>query len=69
MTSENHYEESAFHTLEEICENTRAIRRVINRILDHMHEYAKSKDAPEKADYDPDGLSWSDLEASDDMYM
>jgi len=26
-------------TLDEICENTRAIRRVTNRILDHLHEY------------------------------
>jgi hypothetical protein len=67
MTSENHYEERAFRTLEEICENTRAIRRVANRILDHMHEHSASKD-DEKDPYDMDGLSWIDLEDNDDMY-
>jgi hypothetical protein len=67
MTSENHYEERAFRTLEEICENTRAIRRVANRILDHMHEQSAPKD--DQGDpYDIDNLSWSDLEGNDDMY-
>jgi len=49
--------------LEEICENTRAIRRVVNRILDHLHEYAESTN-----DYDPDTVTWADLYDNDDMY-
>jgi hypothetical protein len=52
-------------TLEEICENTRAIRRVVNRILDHLHE---SQETEEDYDYDPDSLSWKDLYNHDDMY-
>jgi len=32
-------EDKKLQTLDEICENTRAIRRVTNRILDHLHEY------------------------------
>ena len=32
-------EEKKQQAVEEICENTRAIRRVTNRILDHLHEY------------------------------
>ena len=51
--------------LEEICENTRAIRRVVNRILDHMHEYTERDDL----DYDPDTISWKDLNDHDDMYL
>jgi hypothetical protein len=50
-------------TLEEICENTRAIRRVVNRILDHLHEHVEPDD-----DYDPDALRWEDLYSQDDMY-
>jgi hypothetical protein len=34
-------EEKTLQSLEEICENTRAIRRVVNRILDHLHESAE----------------------------
>jgi len=49
--------------LEEICENTRAIRRVVNRILDHLHEVEDTQD-----DYDENGISWKDLYSHDDMY-
>jgi len=49
--------------LEEICENTRAIRRVVNRILDHLHEYVDREE-----DYDLDALKWEDLYNHDDMY-
>ena len=56
-------EEKTAQTLEEICENTRAIRRVVNRILDHLHEYQE-----ETKDYDPDSISWKDLYDHDDMY-
>ena len=58
-------DEKAIQTLEEICENTRAIRRVVNRILDHLHEYS-TKDDDE--DYDKDPIRWEDLNNSDDMY-
>ena len=58
-------EEKAIHTLEEICENTRAIRRVVNRILDHFHE---SREQNEEDDYDSDALDWDDLDNRDDMY-
>jgi hypothetical protein len=51
--------------LEEICENTRAIRRVNNRILDLLHENYESSDF----DYDPDQISWNDLDEYDDMYL
>lgn len=50
--------------LEEICENTRAIRRATNGILDHLHEY-EDKD---HSDYDPDSITWGDLYNNDDMY-
>jgi hypothetical protein len=59
-------DEKAIQALEEICENTRAIRRVVNRILDHLHEYS-SKDDDE--DYDPDTINWEGLDNNDDMYM
>jgi len=49
--------------LEEICENTRAIRRVVNRILDHLHEHTEPDE-----DYDPDTMKWEDLYSHDDMY-
>ena len=55
-------DEKTTQTLEEICENTRAIRRVVNRIFDHLHE---TKD---RHDYEPNGLSWEDLYNNDDMY-
>jgi len=57
-------DEKAIQTLEEICENTRAIRRVVNRILDKPHEKSESEDD----DYDPDTIDWKDLYNSDDMY-
>jgi hypothetical protein len=56
-------DERAIQTLEEICENTRAIRRVVNRILDHLHEYQDQTDQD-----DPDAMSWNDLYTNDDMY-
>jgi uncharacterized protein (UPF0147 family) len=57
-------DEKAIQTLEEICENTRAIRRVVNRILDKLHEESESEDN----DYDIDTIDWKDLYNSDDMY-
>jgi len=57
-------------TLDEICENTRAIRRVTNRILDHLHEYQTGASSHENTPYsDPDEISWDDLDNNDDMYM
>ena len=56
-------EEKSQQILEEICENTRAIRRVVNRIFDHLHE-----SEPEDNDYDPDTVNWKDLYNNDDMY-
>ena len=67
MTDHN-YEDKHFRTLDEICEHTRAIRRVTNRILDHLHEYAGDNDDKHN-DYDPDSISWRDLDNRDDMYM
>ena len=50
--------------LEEICENTRAIRRVTNRILDQLHEYETYK-----PDYkERDEWNWQDMSDRDDMY-
>ena len=56
-------DDRTIQTLEEICENTRAIRRVVNRILDHLHDSVEQDD-----DYDPDTMDWKDLYANDDMY-
>ncbi len=56
-------DEKSQQALEEICENTRAIRRVVNRILDHLHEVEDTQD-----DYDENGISWKDLYSQDDMY-
>ena len=56
--------EKAIQTLEEICESVLAIRRVVNRILDHLHESQEEDDD----DYDPDALDWHDLDGHDDMY-
>lgn len=70
MTSENNLHqtlEKTLYTLEEICEHTRAIRRVINRILDHLHEQDMIDD--EEPDYDPDQLNWEDMDNNDDMYL
>jgi hypothetical protein len=55
--------EKVLQTLEEICENTRAIRRVVNRILDHLHESVQEDD-----DCDLDSLDWEELDNRDDMY-
>ena len=71
MTSEenlNNHCEKSVRTLEEICENTRAIRRVTNRILDHLHE-SHTNDEDGDYEYDPDAISWKDLDNNDDMYM
>ena len=67
---ENQTEEECkyLNSLEEICENTRAIRRVVNRILDHLHEYAGDDD-DNNNDNDPDSISWRDLDNGDDMYI
>lgn len=57
-------EDKKLQTLDEICENTRAIRRVTNKILDHLHEYHE-----QDRNYDPDSISWRDLDNNDNMYM
>ena len=62
------YECNCCQTLEEICENTRAIRRVVNRIFDHMHEH-NAKVEYDNEDYDMDEFSWDDLNNNDDMFM
>ena len=67
MTSDKNKkeQEKSLQTLEEICENTRAIRRVTNRILDHLHEYQTGV-----SNYDdPDELNWDDMSDYDDMYL
>ena len=65
MTSKHNLskDEKTLQSLEEICENTRAIRRVVNRIFDHLHETQESDN-----DFDPDTMSWKDLYENDDMY-
>ena len=67
MTADNKNvsEDKKIQTLEEICENTQAIRRVVNRILDHMHEYHEQ----DESDYDPDTVHWKDLNDYDDMFL
>jgi hypothetical protein len=70
QTENSKPDEKKTQLLEEICENTRAIRRVTNRILDHLHEYGCKEDYDnDNIDYDPDSISWQDLESGDDMYM
>ena len=70
MTQEDKtYEQKKSDLLEEICDNTRAIRRVTNRILDHLHEYNTGTKATENADYDPDELNWEELDDNDDMFL
>jgi len=65
MTPKEHTSnEKAIHTLEEICENTRAIRRVVNRILDHLHETQERYEQ----DDEPYPIDWEDLDDYDDMY-
>jgi hypothetical protein len=56
-------DEKSLQILEEICENTRAIRRVVNRIFDHLHEREDMND-----DFDPDTANWRDFCSNDDMY-
>ena len=58
-------EDKKQQTLDEICDNTRAIRRVTNRILDHLHEYQTGVSNC----YDSDELSWEDMDDYDDMYL
>ena len=62
-------EEKGLQVLEEICDNTRAIRRVVNRILDHLHEYQTGTSASENSHYDADEFAWDDLDNNDDMYL
>jgi len=61
-------EERKTQLLEEICENTRAVRRVVNRILDHLQE-EKESSAEQIDDYDPESIQWDDLNGSDDMFF
>ena len=69
MTSQNKTpkEDKSTLILEEICENTRAIRRVTNRILDHLHEYVTG--ARNDDDSDEDDLDWDNMSDYDDMYL
>jgi hypothetical protein len=70
MTQEDKtHEQKKSDLLEEICDNTRAIRRVTNRILDHLYEYNTGTKATENADYDPDELDWEDIDNNDDMFL
>ena len=63
-------EDKKLQMMDEICDNTRAIRRVTNRILDHLHEYQTGASSDENTTYsDPDEISWDDLDDNDDMYM
>jgi len=41
---------------------------VVNRILDHLHE-SHTNDEDGDYEYDPDAISWKDLDNNDDMYM
>jgi len=58
-------EDKKLQYLEEICDNTRAIRRVVNRILDQMHECQDYLDTR----CDPEFSHWQDLDDADDMYL
>ena len=55
----------ARRTLEEICDNTRPIRRVVNRILDHLHK--SQEKACGNEGYDSHSGDWEELDDSDDM--
>jgi hypothetical protein len=66
---ETQKDERTIQNLEEICENTRAIRRVVNRILDHLHDYNQKGIDENAVDYDPDAFSWQDFSNNDDVYM
>ena len=66
----NTKEDKKLQTLDEICDNTRAIRRVSNRILDHLHEYQTGVSSYEdNSSVDPDEITWDDLDNNDDMYL
>jgi len=67
MTSEEKHikEDKKLQTLDEICENTRAIRRVTNRIHGHLHDYQTGTSSYS----DPDELTWDDMNDNDDMYL
>ena len=68
MTPKKHTpakEEKRTQLLEEICEHTMAIRRVINRVLDHLHE----QNEDDSGYYDPSELTIDDMDDYDDMYM
>jgi hypothetical protein len=75
MTAKNNLpneEEKHTQLLEEICEHTMAIRRVANRILDHLHEYhtGTCKDDENNDPYcDPDELSMEGLDENDDIFL
>lgn len=71
MTPKDEYDEKeckCFNSLEEICENTRAIRRVVNRIFDHMHESDEKDEDEQLEEYDPDEIDWENLDSNDDMF-
>ena len=55
--------EKDVQALEEICENTRSIRRVVNNIFDHLQEYQEKHE-----DYELDSIGWQGLYDNDDMY-
>lgn len=70
MTSDDRtYEQKKSDLLEEICDNTRAIRRVTNRILDHLHEYQTGTESSGQGACDLDELDWDALDDKDDMYL
>lgn len=56
-------EEKIFPTLEEICNNTRAIRSDVNKILDHLQEYEDKH-----SNHDSNGMTWEDLYKDDSSY-
>ena len=58
-------EEKQTQLLEEICEHTMAIRRVTNRMLDHLHEQHED----DSGYHDPDELNWEDMNDYDDMFL
>lgn len=65
MTSEEKPEEKekSLQTLEEICQNTRAILRDVNKILDQLKEYEDKHN-----NHDTDSMSWEDLYNNNDTY-
>ena len=56
-------EEKTFQTLDEICEDTRAIRSDVNKILDHLQEYENSHNS-----HNTDSMTWKDLYNGDNSY-